>query len=145
MKESDLKTGRIVQLRNGDYYVVVNEIMYNKLGQDIVNNFYDTDLKHIHNRDLDIMKVYENPEIVLWERPTEILNEQERKYLSALLKPFKYASRYVAKVPAGHDFEYLSFKIGEEGFKLPLFQKGAMYKAMELRRRYSLKELGLEE
>ena len=57
MKKQDLKTGMLVQVRNGDVYMVINDILvrdgaWQPLG------FLDNDLKCIDNQDeFDIVKV----------------------------------------------------------------------------------------
>lgn len=74
-----------------------------------------------------------------------ILDDVEKAYLSALIKPFRKDIKYITK----KDFvikakEYLLIKMHDlstAGF--PLFEKGTMYKGMEVDKKYTLEELGL--
>lgn len=75
----------------------------------------------------------------------EILTDKEKAYLTAVIKPFRKDIKYITK----KDFvikakEYLLIKMHDlstAGF--PLFEKGTMYKGMEVDRKYTLEELGL--
>lgn len=58
MKKSDLKTGMVVELRNEDKYLVVNDGILNLDGWDKMSN-YEDDLKSRAFESLDILKVYE--------------------------------------------------------------------------------------
>ena len=78
----------------------------------------------------------------LYEEP--ILDEKEKEYLSAVIKPFRKKIRNISKNGV-YDYEYLYFegKGTKEDFRLPIFAKGTMYKGMKLGKAYTLKELGL--
>lgn len=58
MKKSDLKTGMVVELRNEDKYLVVNDSILNLDGWDKMSN-YEDDLTSRAFDSLDILKVYE--------------------------------------------------------------------------------------
>lgn len=77
----------------------------------------------------------------------EILDEEEKKYLSAVIKPFKDKVVYIEKRPYLKTEEYIFFITKEifNYFSLPTFKKGVMYKGMESNKEYTLKELGLDE
>lgn len=80
-----------------------------------------------------------------------ILDAKEKEYLSNIIKPFrdcvecifKYSSPYYAY------YEYIAIeyyeKLTEEKCKMffPCFEKDAMYKGMQLYKKYKLEELGL--
>lgn len=80
-----------------------------------------------------------------------ILNDVEKRYLEAVLMPFKNRALYVAKVISNNsDKAFLEIRIkslfGEnhrEGIFLPFFHPKKMYVGMEESRRYTIKELGL--
>lgn len=73
----------------------------------------------------------------------EILDEEEKEYLSAVIKPFKDRIEYIKKV---EDIgEYIAIYLKNERLPFPYFDKGTMYKGMELNKKYTLKELGLDE
>ena len=69
MNKSDFKNGMHVKLRNGSireyykgYFIGVE---YNELGY---IDFYDIDLKHDTESELDIMKVFDEDNNTIWER-----------------------------------------------------------------------------
>lgn len=93
-----------------------------------------------------------------WEIYEEtILDEEEKKYLSDVLRPFKKSfskilisksnSFYISK--DNKDKERILFMLSnidgchEEVFSLPSFAKGTMYNGMKIGKNYSLEELGL--
>lgn len=72
----------------------------------------------------------------------DILDDKEREYLSAVIKPFKKKILTVEKAYF-KEKEWLFFTIKEDMFTLPYFKKGTMYSGMEKGKKYTLKELGL--
>lgn len=82
----------------------------------------------------------------IYEAPKQILDKEEKEYLECFLKPFKNETKYIYKISdIGKKVEWLRFYIGHIWYDLPLFDKGTMYKGMELNKEYTLKELGLFE
>ena len=76
-----------------------------------------------------------------------ILNDTERKYLSAVIRPFKkdvctVCKKYVQSC-SGLSYEYIVVKLSNERWGFPKFIEGTMYKGMEVNKEYSLEELGL--
>lgn len=73
----------------------------------------------------------------------QILNEPERQYLSAVIKPFRDRVRSITKNPKlnGKE-EYIVIDIGFQMF-FPDFKSNAMYKGMDLGKEYKPEELGL--
>lgn len=74
-----------------------------------------------------------------------ILNDTEREYLSAVIRPFREEVDTISKFSNWNDesqYIYISMKTNTY-CTLPLFPKNTMYKSMEVGRHYSLKELGL--
>ena len=76
-----------------------------------------------------------------------ILDDEEREYLSAVIKPFRKDVEYIVKLPK---FEWIQeaiyIHIGRSwrgNIELPTFKKGMMYKGMEINKRYTLEELDL--
>lgn len=73
----------------------------------------------------------------------EILDEEEKKYLSAVIRPFKDRVEFISKNRFKR--EYIAIKVEGEIITLPYFKANTMYKGMELCKKYILKELGLDE
>lgn len=76
-----------------------------------------------------------------------ILDEVEREYLKAVIRPFKENVCTVCKKYfqscSGLPYEYIVVKLSNERWGFPKFVEGTMYKSMELDKEYSLEELGL--
>lgn len=76
-------------------------------------------------------------------KPT-ILTDEEKAYLSAIIKPFRDKKIIIGKLR--HLFgkeEYIWIDIDGYTFTLPHFEKGGMYKGMEQNKFYKSEELGL--
>lgn len=73
----------------------------------------------------------------------EYLNEKEKKYLSAVIKPFRERTECIRKNSDGNYNEFISIDLNNERFFLPYFGEGEMYKGMEIDKEYTLEELGL--
>lgn len=90
--------------------------------------------------------------------PNPILDDVEKEYLSNIIKPFRNRVIYIAKSetvktydnpnPKIYECIYIMYKDSTKkrnphymGF--PHFEKGAMYKGMEIDKGYTLEELGL--
>lgn len=86
------------------------------------------------------------------EHKEPILDEAEKKYLSAVIKPFRDNVKFIEKCEyhfSSGDFSQIFIRIenkwngDRENMFFPEFIKGTMYKGMEADRMYTLKELGL--
>ena len=102
MKKSDLKNGNVVELRNGDFYVLANvyneSILITLKGKYHFNlNNYSIDLTNISGYEMfDIMKVYKDftCKELLWERKEKPqLTEDEKVILRNLPKEYKWIAR----------------------------------------------------
>lgn len=78
-----------------------------------------------------------------------ILDDVEKEYLSAVIKPFRDRTISIRKYRYNQD-EYIGLYVKYyaetddcEMITLPLFKKGTMYKGMELKKEYTLEELGI--
>lgn len=74
----------------------------------------------------------------------EILDEEEKRYLEGVIRPFRDKVEYIQKIGNSLE-EYIWIEIKGDDIKLPFFKANTMYKSMELEKRYTLKELGLFE
>ena len=88
--------------------------------------------------------------VLMWldmehKHKAQLLDDVEKKYLSAVIKPFRNEIRAIGK-----DYGWTSkvqriyfYTKADETFYLKSFKTGTMYKGMETHKRYSLEELGL--
>ena len=80
--------------------------------------------------------------------PKQNLNEKEKEYLSNVIKPFRDRVNYIFKTENSLG-EYIAINSRVyTGWRLdvtllPEFEKGSMYKGMEINKRYNLEELEL--
>lgn len=76
-----------------------------------------------------------------------ILDDKEREYLSAVIKPFRKKVKHIVKINlfGSPEEQFIRIEIGYLDFiNLPNFNKNTgMYKGMEVDKLYSLEELGL--
>lgn len=82
-------------------------------------------------------------EIIKFPKP--ILDDEEKKYLSRVIRPWKNEVKYIRKI-SNAKVEYILIIYGNHGTSImpfPDFKKGTMYKGMESGKHYSLEELGL--
>lgn len=77
--------------------------------------------------------------------PQLILTEEEKEYLSMVIKPFKDEVYYICKNSYNRKFGWIQIGIKDDlCINLPTLKVGTMmYKGMEFDKRYSLEELGL--
>lgn len=79
------------------------------------------------------------------EYKPSILDDVEKAYLSAVIKPFRKKVKYIKKInhSDSNGKQYLHIEIPDDCCMLPLFEKGTMYKGMQAYKAYTLEELGL--
>ena len=134
--KADLKDGDKCTLKNGQVIFVDKTSDY---GFSNINE----QLKYF-NDDVSIVKVerpvkYET----VFERKEEILDEEEKKYLADVIRPFKDKIESICKLMGfGKEFISIHLKNGES-INFPYFKKGTMYKEMQTGKRYTLEKLGL--
>ena len=82
---------------------------------------------------------------LLSEYKEPILNDAEKEYLSAVIKPFRNRVDYIMKeenICSSTEFIHIDLSGGDIA-DFPNFKVGTMYKGMELDKSYTLEELGL--
>lgn len=78
------------------------------------------------------------------EYKDQILDDVEREYLSAVIKPFRKKVDTISKFHTVNTMQYIYFQMKDKnGWTLPLFKKGTMYKGMVQGKHYTLEELDL--
>lgn len=74
----------------------------------------------------------------------QILDDAEKQYLSAVIKPFRNEKLEIVKHSSCNGSEeWLNFVSEKGSFYLPNFKTGTMYKGMKQGKHYTLEELGL--
>lgn len=81
------------------------------------------------------------------EHKEPILDDAEKRYLSAVIKPFRgeilYIEKCLSKYSDYEEYIYTIFMAGKNNFGLPSFKTNTMYKGMKRGKYYTLEELGL--
>ena len=82
------------------------------------------------------------------EKINSVLDPAEKKYLSAVIKPFRNKIKYIRKISSPtENFEYIRICYQDHNYtnvlNFPDFKVGVMYKGMEQDQLYTLKELGI--
>lgn len=90
----------------------------------------------------------DNIEWLLEEYKEPILNDVEKEYLSAVIKPFRDKVDSIRKIAESEKIESIliyvnSFNDSKDVIYLPRFEKGKMYQNMKDGKYYTLEELGL--
>lgn len=152
MKKSDLKFGDIVTTRNKKIWINLGEALRNEDRNWFKFDSVDNDLKNMGlcGHDWDIMRVqryvlfHDNLYSLqtIYERKEGILDDKEKEYLSAVIKPFRDRVEYIRKNSFADD-EYIGIELVNDCIDLPNFAEGTMYKGMEVDEEYTLEELGL--
>ena len=80
--------------------------------------------------------------------PQPILDAKEKEYLSNIIKPWRDCVKCITKYNSpGHEYIVIEYydKPTKEKCEMffPCFEKGTMYKGMQLYEKYKLEELGL--
>lgn len=114
---------------------------------------YDYDIL-LNNKCIGKVKdSYSNKAIATWldmEHVEPILDDAEKRYLSAVIRPFRERVWYIRKAVADDTSVYkcsyyifIRFNEGTDDMKFPVFHKSNMYKGMSTARTYTPEELGI--
>lgn len=113
---------------------------------------YTDELTDLQNEGLGKIIKIEEPEYrTVYEKEKEILDKEEKEYLSAVIKPFRNRVESIQKkYYSGKEYIKINIKSKTQNnssliddILLPYFKQGTMYKGMKLQKEYTLKELGL--
>ena len=147
--DKELELAQFTKSDLKDNHIVIFEDGYKRLWGSITNkDNYKEDLTHKGLKELNINEVWEFDKLV-WKREEQILDEVEKKYLSDVIRPFRDRVDGIKKEKHiyGEKIKiYYDIKLNEINYmSLPYFEKGTMYKNMEIYKKYTVKELGLED
>lgn len=76
----------------------------------------------------------------------QILDDVERRYLRAVIRPFRNRVFYIMKsfsIDKANCYIFIRFNDGSGDMNFPVFGKSDMYKGMKICKAYTLEELGL--
>ena len=79
----------------------------------------------------------------------QILDDAERRYLSAVIKPFRDRVKSICKVnylgvsSSGYQYIFITLSDGSYNIDLPIFKRDTMYKGMKPAKDYTPEELDL--
>ena len=117
-----------------EYDVMNNSELFELIKE---NKFYKT-LPNDFSGKLTI----EKGQVIKKEDKKEILDEVEKEYLRAVIKPFRERINYIKK-SSYCGTEYIMLDLDDDTAYSPNFKEGKMYKGMEVGKQYTLQELGL--
>ena len=130
-------------------YIICIDLKYKKLTYITDNESLDS--LGIHSKIIkERFGVYMQIDFVINTKLNSILDDKEKEYLSAVIRPFKGRVKCIRKRQYGLTREFIVIVVNfyndstrEENIDLPLFKRGSMYKDMEVNKDYTLEELEL--
>lgn len=151
LKGIELKDGMIIETENRKYWYFNNRVFYKseteyiasyEAGYLVIKQSTSTkcgfmELDNIYAP----IKLITYGDKVLYEKK-EILDEKEKEYLSAVIKPFRDKVMFIGKYCC-IEKEFVNIIMHDDVTSLPCFKKGTMYKGMQVENKYTLEELGL--
>lgn len=141
-------------LKDGDYCIFKNKERAIKFGGYVIMNRgtmslreYSKKLEHNYDSNYDIVRIDRPVEYKTIYKNDEILDSTEKKYLAAVITPFRNKVEYITKVDTDIGRQHISIKYNDgldfEWINLPDFKLATMYVGMESNKEYTLEELGL--
>ena len=141
-------------LRDGDYCVFKNGDKAIKIGNYVGTHNtvvplreYNNKLEHNFNPKRDIIRIDRPVEYKTIYKNDEILDSTEKKYLAAIIAPFRDKVKNIAKIDKDNGQQYICIchygGLYTENITLPYFKSGTMYVGMKSNKVYTLEELGL--
>lgn len=146
MRKSDLKDGDYIIFKNGDKAIKKGKYVIMD-GGGISLREYSNKLEHNFNSNYDIVRIYRPVEYETIYKNDEILDSTEKKYLAAVIAPFRNKVECITKEDPDIGRQHISIKYNDgldfEWIRLPGFTLDTMYVGMQPNKEYTLKELGL--
>lgn len=146
MRKSDLKDEDYVTFRNEIKAIKSDKWL---VGKDLSLSLsdYNNRLEHNFNSNYDIVRVDRPTKYKTIYKNDEILDSTEKKYLTAVIAPFRDKIKNIAKIDEDNGKQYICIcyygGLYTEKITLPYFKSGTMYVGMKSDKEYTLKELGL--
>lgn len=80
----------------------------------------------------------------IYKREEPILDDEEKEYLSNVIRPFRNRVKRIIKVlDSCNNTASILIQLNDDHISLPDFKENTMYKNMESNKKYTLEELGL--
>ena len=139
---NEIKTGDLIEFVDNSKIIIGINKNGNGLTIEEIENKYDVKIKKVV-RPIGYKQIYEKK---------EILDEAEKRYLEAVIRPFKEDVRAISKRQNPFIYSsdckdyYINIVLDDcDEFSLPYFKNREMYKGMETNKYYTIEELGLYE
>ena len=121
-----------IKYDNKAIYVLKEDGFFEVVGR---NTYLQRDIYNLLNGEWEVVKI-----------PKQILDDVEREYLSAVIKPFRDKVKWIKKYSSPtENFEYIRISYRDHNYSnvlnFPDFKVGTMYRGMKLDKLYTLKEL----
>lgn len=145
MKKSDLKDGDYIIFKNKERAIKIGKCAIMDSGV-IPLKEYNNKLEHNFNSNLDIARVDRPTKYETIYKNDEILDGTEKKYLAAVIRPFRDEIKAIIKEKdvSYNNGYYLCISLKNNDWaNLPSFNSETMYVGMKQNKEYTLEELGL--
>lgn len=146
IRKSDLEDGDYCVFKNGNKAIKKGKYVVMDCGA-ISLREYSNKLEHNLDSRFDIVRIDRPVKYKTIYKNDEILDSTEKKYLAAVIKPFKDKVEYIIKEDTNIGRQHIRIKYNDgldfEWMKLPDFKLDTMYVGMQPDKEYTLKELGL--
>lgn len=129
-----------IKLQKGD--ILTYQISNENVVETTVNGWDGLSIKEFEDDVIAKVIKVERPQTIYEFK--EVLDAKEKEYLSAVIRPFKGKVNYIQKEISDTREDIVVCVACDDYLSFPYFEKGTMYKGMELGKKYTLKELGLE-
>lgn len=144
--KKDLRDGDKCTLKNNEKAFVIDKTVVTK--DDVLSLYdYNSKLEHNFNSNYDIVKVDRPVGYKTIYKNDEILDSTEKKYLAAVIAPFRDKVKNIAKIDRDNGKQYICIchngGLYTENITLPYFKSGTMYVGMKSNKVYTLEELDL--
>lgn len=134
---------------NKNYQIASGDVIkFKKHGEIIVGKstaYIGKTIQELENKYNDKILLVKSPmSYTVTFRKKEILDEAEKRYLRAVIRPFKRKVKYIEKNDCVSG-AYINIQLEGDSIALPFFNDKEMYKGMKLFKEYTVKELELYE
>lgn len=125
---------------------VGDRVTYNYYGTTIIEIIMDKKqsrsmLEELDNKGVKLLKI-ERPEYKVLEEKKELLTEEEKEFLKQYVKMSKLKITNIVKENENNQCKLVLY---ENGFGNCTYYKENYFKGLELNKKYTLSELGLED